>query len=95
MPIASKPTETGIYFECEGIVRLTLHAVVRTDPNGTAYCSPIDLAMTRHGKIARGNFEPVSSKAGVRPHQLGVAEKYFAIESERLQKALENLAHQL
>jgi hypothetical protein len=94
LPIASKPMETGIYFECEGIVRFTLHCVVRTDPNGVAYCSPIDLSMSRHGKIARGSFEPVMSRGG-QPHRLGVPEKYFAIEAPRLQQAIETLASQL
>jgi hypothetical protein len=95
LPIAGKSTETGIYIECQGMVRLTAHCVVRADNNGIAYCSPIDLAMSRGGRIVRGVFEPIRGNAGLRTNKLGVTEKQFAIEEPKLLRTIEALAHQL
>ena len=95
LPIAGKSTETGVYIECLGLVRFTLHAVVRADANGVVYCSPVDLAMTRGGKIVRAVFEPTHGSSGMRGNKLGVTDKQFAVETPKLLKAIEALAHQL
>jgi hypothetical protein len=95
LPIASKPTESGVYIESEGLVRFTMHCVIRADPNGVAYCSPIDMAMSRGGRTARLVFDPVRGAAGHRLGKLGVAEKQFFVEPAKLQRALELLAHQI
>ncbi len=95
LPIASKPSETPIYIECDGLVRLTLHCVVRADNNGIAYCSTIDLGMSRGGKIVRGALEPMRGATAIRANRLGVPEKLFAVEVPKLRKAVEALAHQL
>lgn len=95
LPIASKPAEIGVFFECLGSVRLTLHCVVAADPNGVAYCSSIGLVMTRGNRTVRGNMEPMRGNAGIRTGKLGVPEQYFAVEVARLRKAIEILANQL
>ena len=95
LPIAGKPSETGVFIECEGLVRLTLHCVVRADPNGIAYCSSIDLGMSRGGRIVRGTFEPVRGSSGLRPNKLGYTDKQFTIEQPKFLKAIEALARQL
>jgi len=95
LPIAAKPSETGVFIECEGLVRLTLHCVVRADPNGIAYCSSIDLNMSRGGRIVRGTFEPIRGNTGLRANRLGYTEKQFAIDQPKFHKAIEALAHQL
>ena len=94
LPIAGKPQETGVFIECEGMVRFTLHCVVRADPEGNAYCSSIDLGMSRGGRIVRGSYEPVRPNSG-RPGKLGVTDKQFLIDPPRFLKAIESLAHQL
>jgi hypothetical protein len=95
LPIAAKPSETGVFIECEGLVRLTLHCVIRADPNGVAYCSSIDLAMSRGGRIVRGTFEPIRGSTGLRANKLGYTEKQFTIDQPKFVKAIEALAHQL
>lgn len=95
LPIAAKASEIGIFYECIGIVRLTLHCIVAADPNGVAYCSSIDLAMSRGGKIVRGLVEPMRGNSGIRTGKLGVPEQYFAVEVPKLKRALEMLANQL
>jgi hypothetical protein len=95
LPIAGKSTETGVYIECLGLVRFTLHCVVRADANGVVYCSPVDLAMSRGGKIVRAVFEPTRGNSGVRMNKLGVTDKQFAVEPAKLLKSIEALAHQL
>ena len=92
LPIAGKPTETGVFIECEGLVRLTLHCVIRADPNGIAYCSAIDLGMSRGGRVARCSFEPMRGTSGFNA-ELGVTDKQFAIEGAKFLKAIESLAH--
>ena len=95
LPIASKPSEIGIFYECLGLVRLTLHCVVVADQTGTAYCSAIDFAMSRGGKIVRGGLEPLKKNAGIRVGKYGVPEKHFAIDVANLRKPVESLANQL
>jgi len=95
LPIAGKSTETGVFIECQGMVRFTLHCVIRADPNGVAYCSAIDMGMSRGGRIVRGTFEPIHGNAGFRANKLGVTEKQFAIDPPKFLKAVEALAHQL
>jgi hypothetical protein len=95
LPIAGKSTETGVFVECQGLVRLTLHCVIRADPNGIAYCSPIDLGMSRGGRIVRGTFEPIRGNLGVRANRLGVTDKQFLIDPAKFLKTIEALAHQL
>jgi hypothetical protein len=95
LPIAGKSTETGVFVECQGLVRFTLHCVVRADPNGVAYCSAIDLGMSRGGRIVRGTFEPIRGGAGFRANKLGVTDKQFEIDPAKFKKAVEALAHQL
>jgi hypothetical protein len=95
LPIGSKQSEIGIFFECLGAVRLTLHCVVAADPNGVAYCSSIGLVMTRNNRTVRGAFEPMRGNAGIRTGKLGVPEQYFAVEVPKLKKAVESLANQL
>jgi hypothetical protein len=94
LPIAAKPSETGVFIECEGLVRLTFHCVLRADPAGEAFCSAIDLGMSRGGRIIRGSFEPMRRNSG-RANKLGVSEKQFAIDPPAFLKAIEALAHQL
>jgi hypothetical protein len=95
LPISAKSTETGVFIECEGLVRMTLHCVVHAEPDGIAYCSAIDMGMSRGGRIVRGTFEPVRGNAGVRSHTHGVTEKEFFIDRARFLKVIEALAHQL
>jgi hypothetical protein len=94
LPIGAKPNETGVFIECEGLVRLTLQCVVRADPNGVAYCSPIDLGMSRGGRVVRRAFEPLRGNSG-RAGRLGVTEKQFVVDQPKFVKAIEALAHQL
>ena len=95
LPIAAKSTETGVFIECEGIVRLTLHCVVHAEPDGVAYCSAIDMGMSRGGRIVRASFEPVRGASGMRSNKHGVTEKEFTIDPQKLLKTIESLAHQL
>jgi hypothetical protein len=84
-----------VYIESEGIVRFTMHCVIRADANGVAYCSPIDMGMSRGGRTARGVFDPVRGNPTHRLGKLGVTEKQFFVEPAKLQRAIESLAHQL
>jgi hypothetical protein len=95
LPIAAKPSQIGIFFECLGLVRLTLHCIVVADGAGVAYCSSIDLAMSRGGKIVRGSIEPLKANAGIRVGKNGVPEHVFALDAAKLKKAVEALANQL
>lgn len=95
LPIASKPAEIGIYFECEGLVRLTFHCVIRSDNSGDAFCSTLSLAMSRSGRTIRSAFDPIKPKMAARPHRLGYSEKQFGIDPVALQKVLEGMARQL
>jgi hypothetical protein len=95
LPIASKAHEIGIFYECLGMVRMTLHCVVVADQAGVAYCSAIDFAMSRGGKIVRGGLEPLKPNAGIRVGKYGVPEKYFAIDVPKLRRVIESLANQL
>jgi hypothetical protein len=96
LPIAAKPSETPVFIECEGLVRLTLLCHVRADLTGTVFCSAIDLGMSRNGgRIVRGSFEPVRPNSGVRAGKLGVTEKQFAIDATVFRHVIEALAHQL
>lgn len=96
LPIASKETEIGVFVECQGLVRFTLHCVVRTDQEGNAYCSAVDIGMSRPGgKIVRSSFDPVHGHSGTRASRLGIPEKHFGIDPARFVHAVEALAHQL
>jgi hypothetical protein len=96
LPIAAKPSETPVFIECEGLVRLTLLCHIRADLTGTVFCSAIDLGMSRNGgRIVRGSYEPVGGNSGLRPGKLGVNEKQFAIDLPKFRHAIEALAHQL
>ena len=96
LPIAAKPSESPVFIECEGLVRLTLLCHVRTDLTGTVFCSAIDLGMSRNGgRIVRGSYEPVRGNSGSRLAKLGVTEKQFAIDPVIFRNAIEALAHQL
>jgi hypothetical protein len=96
LPIGAKPSETPVFIECEGLVRLTLLCHIRADLVGTVFCSSIDLGMSRNGgRIVRGSFEPVRANSGVRGGKLGVTEKQFAIDPPKFRHAIESLAHQL
>jgi hypothetical protein len=95
LPLAAKPSETPVFIECEGLVRLTLLCHVRADLAGTVYCSSIDIGMSRGGgRSVRGSFEPIRSNSG-RPGKLGVTEKQFAIDPHKFRDAIEALARQL
>jgi hypothetical protein len=96
LPIAAKPSETPVFIECEGLVRLTLLCHVRADLAGTVFCSAIDLGMSRNGgRIVRGSYEPLRGNLGTRLGKLGVTEKQFAIDPVPFRNAIEALAHQL
>jgi hypothetical protein len=96
LPIAAKPSETPVFIECEGLVRLTLLCHIRADLTGTVFCSSIDLGMSRNGgRIIRGSFEPVRPNSGLRPGKLGVSEKHFHVDPVKFRNAVEGLAHQL
>jgi hypothetical protein len=96
LPIAAKPSETPVFIECEGLVRLTLLCHVRADLTGAVFCSAIDLGMSRGGgRIIRGSYIPVRGSSGIHPGKLGVAEKLFAIDPAVFRTAIEGLAHQL
>jgi hypothetical protein len=96
LPIAAKPSETPVFIECEGLVRLTLLCHIRADLTGTVFCSAIDLGMSRNGgRIVRGSFEPVRPNSGVRAGKLGITEKQFAIDATVFRNVIEALAHQL
>jgi hypothetical protein len=96
LPIAAKPSETPVFIECEGLVRLTLLCHVRADQTGVAHCSVVDLGMSRNGgRIIRGSFEPVRPNSGIRPGKLGVIEKHFAVDHAKFRAAIESLARQL
>jgi hypothetical protein len=95
LPIGAKASEIGVFYECLGSVRLTLHSVVAADPNGVAYCSSIELVMSRGGRTVRGMMEPVKNNSSIRLGKLGVPEQHFAVETARLRKAIEALANQL
>jgi len=96
LPIAAKPSETPVFIECEGLVRLTLLCHIRADLTGAVFCSAIDLGMSRNGgRIVRGSYEPVRGNSGSRPGKLGVSEKQFAIDPPHFRAAIEGLAHQL
>jgi hypothetical protein len=95
LPIAAKSSETPVFIECEGLVRLTLLCHIRADLTGAVFCSPIDLGMSRNGgRIMRGQFEPTAPNAG-RPGKLGVPERHFKVDQEKFRHAIEALAHQL
>jgi hypothetical protein len=96
LPIAAKPSETPVFIECEGLVRLTLLCHIRADLTGMVFCSAIDLGMSRAGgRIMRGQFEPVHGSLGSRPGKLGVSEKQFAVDHVKFREAIEALARQL
>jgi hypothetical protein len=96
LPIAAKPSETPVFIECEGLVRLTLLCHIRADLTGTVFCSAIDLGMSRNGgRIVRASFEPVRPNSGVRAGKLGITEKQFAIDATVFRNVIEALAHQL
>jgi hypothetical protein len=96
LPIGAKPSETPVFIECEGLVRLTLLCHIRADLTGAVFCSPIDLGMSRNGgRIVRGSYEPLRANAGIHPGKLGVGEKHFAIDPPKFKHAIEALAHQL
>jgi hypothetical protein len=96
LPIAAKPSETPVFIECEGLVRLTLLCHIRADLTGTVFCSTIDLGMSRAGgRIVRGSYEPVRLNSGLRAGKLGVTEKQFVIDPPSFKNAIESLAHQL
>ncbi len=98
LPLGTKTNssqERAVLIECQGLVRFTLHCMVRTDLEGTAYCSAIDLGMSRGGgRSVRGTYEPLRGSSG-RPNKLGVTDKQFLIDPPRFLKAIESLAHQL
>lgn len=96
LPIASKSSESPVFIECEGLVRLTLLCHVRADQTGVAHCSPIDIGMSRNGsRMVRCSFEPVRPNSGARSGKLGVTEKHFAVDLPRFRTAIETLARQL
>lgn len=96
LPIASKQSETPVFIECEGLVRLTLLCHVRADMAGTVYCSVVDLGMSRNGgRIVRSTYAPVAPKSGGRIGKLGVTEKQFSVDQAAFKTAIEALAHQL
>ena len=96
LPIAAKPSESPVFIECEGLVRLTLLCHIRADLTGAVFCSPIDLGMSRNGgRTVRGSYEPMRPNSGQRRTKLGVAEKQFAIDPPAFRTAIEALAHQL
>ena len=96
LPIAAKSSETPVFIECEGLVRLTLLCHIRADLTGAVFCSPIDLGMSRNGgRIMRGTFEPSRGTSGTRLGKLGVPEKQFTIDPVKFRTAIEALAHQL
>jgi hypothetical protein len=96
LPIAAKPSETPVFIECEGLVRLTLLCHIRADLTGAVFCSPVDLGMSRNGgRIVRGSFEPMKVNSGVRLSKLGVPEKHFGVDANKFRHAIESLAHQL
>jgi hypothetical protein len=96
LPIAAKPSETPVFIECEGLVRLTLLCHIRADLNGAVYCSAIGLVMSRgSGRIVRGQFEPVKPNSGSRATKFGFPEKQFAIDPVKFKTAIEGMAHQL
>lgn len=95
LPIAAKPSETPVFIECEGMVRLTLRCHIRSDQAGAVYCSPIELGMQRNGgRIMRATFDPILPNVG-RPGKLGVTEKQFGVDATKFRNAIEALAHQL
>jgi hypothetical protein len=95
LPLAAKPSETPVFIECEGLVRLTLLCHIRADLTGTVFCSTVDLGMSRNGgRIVRGSYDPRGHSA-VRPSKLGYTEKQFGIDQEKFRAAIESLAHQL
>ena len=95
LPIAAKASESPVFIECEGIVRLTLLCHVRADQTGVAHCSAIDMGMSRNGsRMVRCQFEPVRAGGG-RPGKLGVTEKNFAVDLAKFRTAIESLAKQL
>jgi len=95
LPIGAKPSETPVFIECEGLVRLTLLCHVRADMTGTVFCSPVDLGMSRNGgRIVRSQYEALRPNSG-RPAKLGVNEKQFFVDIHKFRAAIEALAHQL
>lgn len=96
LPIAAKPSETPVFIECEGLVRLTLLCHIRADMTGAVFCSAIDLGMSRNGgRIVRGSYAPVGANSGTRLGKLGVPEKQFTVDQAAFRNAIETLAHQL
>lgn len=96
LPIDAKPSETPVFIECEGLVRLTLLCHVRADLTGSVFCSAIDLGMSRNGgRIVRGSYAPMRANSGVRPSKHGIPEKQFAIDPAKFRHAIEALAYQL
>jgi hypothetical protein len=94
LPIAAKASESPVFIECEGLVRLTLLCHIRVDQAGAVYCSPIDIGMSRNGgRIVRTQFEPTKSHA--RPGKFGFPEKQFDIDLAKFKAAIEALAHQV
>ena len=95
LPLAAKPSETPVFIECEGLVRLTLLSHVRSDLAGAVYCSSIELGMSRGGgRSVRASFDPIRNNSG-RPSKLGVTEKHFAVDPHKFRDAIETLARQL
>jgi hypothetical protein len=96
LPIAAKQSETPVFIECEGLVRLTLLCHIRSDMAGVVYCSAIDLGMARNGgRIVRSQYAPVATNSGIRLGKLGVTEKQFTVDQAAFRTAIEALAHQL
>lgn len=96
LPLAAKSSETPVFIECEGLVRLTLLCHVRADMTGTVFCSAIDLGMSRNGgRIMRASYEPMRANSGHRAGKLGVTQKHFGIDLPRFRNAIEALARQL
>jgi hypothetical protein len=96
LPIAAKSSESPVFIECEGIVRLTLLCHIRADQTGVAHCSAIDIGMSRNGsRMVRCSYEPIRAGSGGRAGKLGVIEKHFAIDLEKFRTAIQSLAKQL
>jgi len=95
LPIAAKSSESPVFIECEGLVRLTLLCHIRADQTGVAHCSSVDLGMARNGsRMVRCSFDPVRTASG-RLGKLGVTEKQFAVDLPKFREAIEGLAKQL
>lgn len=96
LPIAAKSSESPVFIECEGLVRLTLLCHIRADQTGVAHCSSIDIGMSRNGsRMVRCSYDPIRAGSGGRAGKLGVIEKHFAIDIEKFRSAIQSLAKQL